>query len=132
SAGRKSLDSAIRSGYMVMAVAAVTNLLLNLRGTAPLPWAVLPIMVYSTGMGIAASSLQVRLLDLAPHRAGMLSSCQAFVQSLGNTVSAAVLVPLLWGATLHLALGMAGLLALGALLYTWHLRTTGRAVVSVN
>lgn len=98
----------------------------------PLPWAVLPIMVYSTGMGIAASSLQVRLLDLAPQRAGMLSSCQAFVQSLGNTVSAAVLVPFLWGATLHLALGMAGLLALGALLYTWHLRTTGRAAVSVN
>ncbi len=132
SAGRKSLDWAIRSGYMVMAVAALANLLLNLRGTAPLPWAVLPIMVYSTGMGIAASSLQVRLLDLAPQRAGMLSSCQAFVQSLGNTVSAAVLVPFLWGATLHLALGMAGLLALGALLYTWHLRTTGRAVVSVN
>lgn len=130
SAGRKSLDWAIRTGYLIMATAAACNLLLNLHGTAQLPWAVLPIMLYTTGMGIAASSLQVRLLDLAPHRMGMASSCQAFVQSVGNALCAAVLAPLLWGSTLHMALGMAGLLGLGALLYALHARAGDRATIA--
>ena len=132
SAGRRSLDWAIRTGYLVMALAAACNLLLNFDGASALPWAVAPILVYTTGMGIAASSLQVRLLDLAPHRMGMVSSCQAFVQSMGNTVTAAVLAPLLWGSTLHMALGMAGLLGSGALLYAWHLRKAGRATMPVD
>jgi MFS family permease len=51
SAGRKSLDWAIRTGYLIMGVAAACNLLLNLHGTAQLPWAVLPIMLYTTGDG---------------------------------------------------------------------------------
>lgn len=129
SAGRKSLDWAIRSGFLVMTIAAAWNLLMNLDAHTTLPWAVIPIMVYTTGMGIAASSLQVRLLDLAPYRMGMVSSCQAFVQSMGNVFTAAVLAPLLWGSTLHLALGMAGLLATGALLYLWHIRRSGRATM---
>ncbi|HZH08080.1 MAG TPA: multidrug effflux MFS transporter [Lautropia sp.] len=130
SAGRKSLDWAIRTGYLIMGVAAACNLLLNLHGTAQLPWAVLPIMLYTTGMGIAASSLQVRLLDLAPDRMGMASSCQAFVQSVGNALSAAVLAPLLWGSTLRMALGMAILLGLGALLYALHVRASDRATIA--
>ena len=130
SAGKKSLDWAIRTGYLIMAVAAVCNLLLNLGPAATrLPWAVLPVMVYTTGMGIAASSLQVRLLDLAPHRSGMASSCQAFVQSAGNALSAAVLAPLLWGSTVHLAIGMAGLLGLGAFLYAMHARAPRHATI---
>lgn len=132
SAGRKSLEWAIRTGYLVMASGAAWNLLLNIGGPSALPWAVAPILVYTTGMGIATSSLQVRLLDLAPLRMGMVSSCQAFVQSISNTVSAAVLAPLLWGSTLHMALGMAGLLGTGALLYAWHLRTVGRATMTVD
>lgn len=128
-AGRRSLDWAIRCGYLVMGFAAGCNLLLNIGGPPPLIWAVLPILGYTTGMGIAASSLQVRLLDLAPHRMGMVSSCQAFVQSLGNAACAAILAPLLWSKTIHMALGMAGLLALGAVLYAWQLKRVGRATM---
>ncbi len=121
-AGRRSLEWAIRTGYLIMACAATANVALNLAGPSSLPWAILPIFLYTTGMGFAQSSLQVRLLDLAPERMGMVSSCQAFIQSLGNALAAAVLAPLLWDSMLHLALGMAVLLAIGGLLYLWQLR----------
>jgi DHA1 family bicyclomycin/chloramphenicol resistance-like MFS transporter len=58
---------------------------------------------------------------------GMVSSCQAFEQSMGNAAAAAALVPLLWDSPLHMAIGMAALLATGALLYRRHLAVAGRA-----
>lgn len=127
SAGRRSLDWAIVCGFAVMAVAAAAGLAVALGAPDALPWAVLPIMIYTAGMGIASSSLQVRLLDLAPLRMGMVSSCQAFVQSMGNAAAAAILVPLLWDSPLRMALATACLLAIGALLYRRHLNATGAA-----
>ncbi len=119
-AGRRPLDWAIRAGYAVMALGAVLGIAFNLGGIPPFALSIAPLVIYTAGMGVSMSSLQVRVLDLAPHRAGMVSSCQGFVQSLFNTLTAAVLVPLLWDSPLHLAYGMAGLLAAGASFYLWH------------
>ncbi|HYG67515.1 MAG TPA: Bcr/CflA family drug resistance efflux transporter, partial [Anaeromyxobacteraceae bacterium] len=44
----------------------------------------------------------------------LASSCQAFVQTSGNALVTAVVAPAVWGSALTLALGMAGLLAVGA------------------
>ena len=65
---------------------------------------------------------------------GTAASCQSFLQSGLNTLTAGVIAPLAWGATLHLAAAQAVLIALGiAMLAGWepvvslpHLEKGGR------
>ena len=52
----------------------------------------------------------------------MTSSCQMFLQSMFNSLLAGVIVPILWGSTRFLALGMTGLFLLGALACGLYLR----------
>ena len=105
-----------------MALAALGNLALSLWVPASLPWSVLPIPLYTLGMSLTMPSLTLLALDPFPTRRGLAASCQMFLQSTFNSVLAGMLAPALWGSTLTLALGMAGLLALGALATALHHR----------
>lgn len=87
-----------------------------------MPWSVAHLLVYNIGMAITMPSLTLLALDLFPQQRGLASSCQTFLQSSLNTVAAAVLAPLLWSSTRHLALGSAVLLCLGLLCTLLHTR----------
>jgi DHA1 family bicyclomycin/chloramphenicol resistance-like MFS transporter len=50
-----------------------------------------------------------------PAQRGLAASCQSFFQSSFNTVIAALIAPALWGSTLSLAWGMAGMMAIGGI-----------------
>lgn len=113
-AGRLSPTRTIVWGYGVMAMAAAINLLLNLALPPGLPWSLLPLPLYTCGMALAMPSLQLLAIDLFPERRGLASSCLGVVQTGTNAIAAAVIIPLLWDAPLHLAMGMAVFLALGA------------------
>ena len=121
-AGRLSASRTIRIGYLLMALAALGNLALSLWVPASLPWSILPIPLYTLGMSLTIPSLTLLALDPFPTRRGLAASCQMFLQSTFNSVLAGMLAPALWGSTLTLALGMAGLLALGALATALHHR----------
>ncbi len=108
-ARRWSRTRAIRTGYAVMLAAVVANLVLNAIWLPQLPWAVLPIMVYTIGMSLAAPGLTLSLLDLFPHIRGMAASLQNFTATLLNALVAGVISPLLAVSSLHLAGGMAAL-----------------------
>ena len=112
-AGRLSARRTIALGYALMIVAVAANLALNLATVPGLPWAILPLPVYTTGMALAVPSLQLLALDLYPERRGLASSCQGVVQTGTSAFTAAILAPLLWATPLALALGMAGFMALG-------------------
>jgi DHA1 family bicyclomycin/chloramphenicol resistance-like MFS transporter len=115
-AGRHTPHQTIVGGFISMAGAAVLNLVMCLLWPATL-WNILPLVIYCAGMSLVAPSLQLLALDLFPERRGLASSCLGVAQTAVNAVAAALLVPLLWGSPLHLALGMAGALLLGALTY---------------
>ena len=114
-ARRWTRSRAVRVGYAVMGLAVIGNLLLNLFTLPVLPWAVLPIMLYTTGMSLAAPALTLSLLDLFPHMRGMAASLQNFMATLLNAVVAGLLSPLLSVSGLHLAAGMAVMLMAGLL-----------------
>jgi len=116
-AGRRSLDACVRLGQLIMAVSVAVALVLAHVLPGRLPWAVLPLAAYTFGLAIAMSSLQVMLIDLAPQRRGMVSSCQGFVQSLANSLAAGLLVPLVWGTLGGLAWTSAALMTIGIALY---------------
>ncbi|MCL2524993.1 MAG: multidrug effflux MFS transporter [Betaproteobacteria bacterium] len=114
-AGKLSPAKTIALGYALMAIAAALNLAINLTLPPGLPWSVTPLLVYTTGMALTMPCLTLLALDPFPAQRGLAASCQTFLQSVFNSLAAALVVPLLWGATLHLALGMSGLMLLGGL-----------------
>jgi len=115
----------IRKGFLLMALAAALNLLLRLLEAPALPWAIVPLPLYTIGMAVVMPGLTLLALDRFPNRRGLGSSCQGFIHTGGNTLSAGLLVPLLWGSLLTMAAGMVVLLIsafLFALAYRWLVR----------
>lgn len=119
-AGKRSLEKTIFLGYLIMLLAVLTNVTLNLALPPALPWSVMPIFVYTLGMSLAMPCLTILALDPFPEQRGLAASCQTFFQSGANSIAAGLIVPLLWGSTLKLALGMALMMSLGALAATAH------------
>ena len=116
-AGRWGNLRTIAVAYGVMAVAVVLNLGFHAWHEAALPWSVAPLALYVVGNALAAPSLTLMALDLMPENRGLASSCQGFVQTVGNGAVAAVVAPLCWGGALPLSLGMGAVFAAGGLAF---------------
>lgn len=110
-AGRWSNLRTLTLAYAIMAFAAVGNGILHWLQPAALPWSVLPLALYVLGTAVAMPSLTLMALDLFPHRRGLASSCQGFVQTLGSAVVAAAIAPMVWGTARRLSAGMLTLFA---------------------
>ena len=121
-AGKLSLRQTILRGYLCMGAAALLNLALNLLWPPSLPWNLLPIPLYTFGMSLAMPCLTLLALDPFPAQRGLAASCQMFLQASFNGGVAGVIAPALWSSPRTLALGMGGLLLLGALAATLHRR----------
>lgn len=121
-AGRHGTERILWLGYALMGIAATVNLLYSHFLPPALPWSVAPLFIYTTGMSLAMPSLTLMALDLFPAQRGLAASCQTFVQSVTNGISAALVAPALWSSTPLLSRGMAGLLLLGMLATAFLLR----------
>ncbi|MCG2575859.1 multidrug effflux MFS transporter [Dechloromonas sp. XY25] len=118
--GKLSLPRCIALGYVIMGSAAAINLVINLTLPPGLPWNVVPIFIYTFGMSLATPCLSIFALDPFPAQRGLAASCQTFFQSGFNGLTAALIAPALWGSTLTLSLGMAGLLFGGGMAALLH------------
>ena len=119
-AGRSTPKVQVRLGYWLILLSAVSNLAYNLAVTQiSVPWALIPIFLAGTGMGLIFPILALSVIDLAPQQRGLASSLQMFVQLMINTVVAGVASPLLSDSPLHLALGATGFFLVGWLLWRW-------------
>ena len=119
-AGKVTSGQTIALGYLVMSCAALSNVGINLALPPGLPQSVVPLFVYTLGMSLAMPSLTLLALDPFPAQRGLAASCQTFFQSGFNSLAAALIAPVLWGSTLTLALGMAGLMGLGGMAAAAH------------
>jgi MFS transporter, DHA1 family, multidrug resistance protein len=89
------------------------NVWLNWHGAASLPWALLPLGLYSFGWALLVPVVTLMVLDLFPHRRGMASSLQATVGSVANAWVAGGLAPMVMHDARALAWGSAGLMGVG-------------------
>ena len=80
--------------------------------------AIIPLVIYTTGAGIAMPAMTVLSLDCFPHNRGAASAVQGFMQMMGNALIASVIVPLLSHQPDWLALGQLSLVVIALLL--WH------------
>ena len=114
-AGRMSGMKTIGIGYIVMFVAATSNVVLNMAVPPALPWTLAPIIFYVLGMSTAAPSLTLLALDLFPSQRGLASSCQGFL-SLGASSIMSAFISVFWGSTLSLAWTMLTILVGGTIM----------------
>jgi len=114
-AGRMPNARILYLAYGWMAGAALLNLTVCTWLPANIWINIAPIGLYNIGMAFAMPVLSVAALDRHPRLRGTAASGQAFVQMLFSTVSAGLLIPLLWHHRLGLAMGMAIYLAIGFL-----------------
>ncbi|MDE3011751.1 MAG: multidrug effflux MFS transporter [Pseudomonadota bacterium] len=121
-AGHWSRARTIQAGFALTCGSALLNLVGNAWHAPALPWAVLPIMSYTTGMALVMPSVTLILLDFFPHNRGMAASLQNCMATLLNAFLAGVVSPLLSVSGLGLAGGMAGFSAAGLVCWLayWH------------
>lgn len=124
-AGRLSTQGTIRVGFCVMFAAGVFALC-TMSGLLPegIVWAVLPLMIYTIGIGIVRPGMALIAMDFLPQSRGLAASMQSFVQTIFFALCSALLVPLLFGngALYDLAIAGFGLLTISLWLIAMNMR----------
>jgi MFS transporter, DHA1 family, multidrug resistance protein len=112
-AGRMCPQKTVKLAYAWMAVIVMMNILVCVYLPISVINNILPIALFNVGMALAMPILSLAALDRHPKIRGTAASGQAFMQMLISTISAGLVVPLLWASTTGLALGMLGYLLFG-------------------
>jgi DHA1 family bicyclomycin/chloramphenicol resistance-like MFS transporter len=112
-AGRYARQKVVKVAYLWMAAMVILNVLICYALPTRPVYNILPIALFNVGMALAMPILSLVALDRHPKIRGTAASGQAFIQMLLSTVSAGLIVPLVWYAPSGLALAMAGYLIFG-------------------
>jgi DHA1 family bicyclomycin/chloramphenicol resistance-like MFS transporter len=94
-------------GYGMMLLACVLNVAYTALFTPQVPWAVLPLAVYTFGLAVAMPAIQVGALALFPDNRGLASSMLSFIQMMSFALVSGLVAPLLFGSAFKLACGVA-------------------------
>jgi len=124
-ATRMSSFALIRLGFACMLVAGMVNLAYASFFTAAVPWAVVPLAMYTFGLALAAPGMILLMLSFFPDLKGMAASVQSFIHMLTFAVIAGLIAPLLFDHAAALAAGHLVGVLLGALLWAWAGRGLG-------
>jgi len=111
-AGKIADHTIIRVAYGWMLAMAFLNI--AICSFFPAGWLnILPIALYNIGMAVAVPILSIAALTKHPKIRGTAASGQAFMQMVFSTVSAGLIVPLVWSTPLNLALTMLAYVLIG-------------------
>jgi len=94
-------------GYGVMALASILNVGYNALFAASVPWAVLPLAVFTFGLAVAMPGIQLSAMGLFPNNRGLAASMVGFIQMMSFALVSGLVAPLLFGSALKLAGGAA-------------------------
>jgi len=107
-AHRYSQQAMIRMGYTLMALAALANVGYNYLFPAEVPWAVLPLFMYSFALALSMPPMTLLALNHFPNHNGLAASMQSFIQMLLFALVSGLVAPLLFESAFKLACGMLG------------------------
>ncbi|SHG70437.1 multidrug effflux MFS transporter [Massilia sp. CF038] len=97
-------------GFAIMGAAAALSVAYNSVFVAAIPWAVLPLAIYTFGLAVAMPAIQVGALSLFPDNRGLAASMLSFIQMMLFALVSGLVAPLLFDSALKLACGvLAGL-----------------------
>lgn len=114
-AGVYTSQQVLKVAYAWMAAMVLLNLVVCLNLAVSPLCNILPVALFNVGMALAMPILSLAALDRHAKIRGTAASGQAFVQMLLSTVSAGLIVPLVWAEPFGLAMAMAAYLLFGYL-----------------
>jgi DHA1 family bicyclomycin/chloramphenicol resistance-like MFS transporter len=94
-------------GYGLMGLSGVWGAAYNAVFAATIPWAVLPLALFTFGLAFAMPAIQVKALSLFPDNRGLASSMQSFIQMMAFALVSGLAAPLLFDSAFKLACGLA-------------------------
>jgi DHA1 family bicyclomycin/chloramphenicol resistance-like MFS transporter len=115
-AGKYAQSKVIKAAYWWMFLMVILNLLVCFLLPMEPVYNIAPIALFNVGMALAMPILSLAALDRHPKIRGTAASGQAFIQMLLSTISAGLIVPLVWYAPSGLAIAMACYLLIGWLM----------------
>lgn len=104
-------------GFALMGASAVWGVAYNAAFAATIPWAVLPLALFTFGLAFAMPAIQVKALSLFPENRGLASSMQSFIQMMAFALVSGLAAPLLFDSALKLSSGLAAALLTSFLLW---------------
>jgi DHA1 family bicyclomycin/chloramphenicol resistance-like MFS transporter len=105
-AGKYPAKRVLSVAYAWMFLIVVSNLVVCYFLPINPVFNILPIALFNIGMGLVMPVISLAALDRHPRIRGTAASGQAFMQMLFSTVSAGLVVPLMWGSVQTLAITM--------------------------
>jgi DHA1 family bicyclomycin/chloramphenicol resistance-like MFS transporter len=112
-AGQFVAKKVVKLAYVWMCLVAILNIAVCYFLPTNIIYNILPVALFNVGMALSMPILSIAALDRHPKIRGTAASGQAFIQMVLSTVSAGVVVPLVWYAPAGLAWAMAAYLLLG-------------------
>lgn len=116
-AGRIDSDKLLRIGFVVLAFGMAANIGYNSLFEATIPWAIIPVFIYSFGMSLVMPGMMLKTLGHLPQMKGMASSLMNFMQMFLFAVVSGVIAPLVYESALHIALCVAVGVSISACLW---------------
>jgi DHA1 family bicyclomycin/chloramphenicol resistance-like MFS transporter len=120
-AQRWSSGRCLVTGFTIMALASLWNLIICYWAPAAYGWYLPYLFIYTLGMALIQPTIVLAGMDCVPDRRGLGSSLQLFIQTGFNAVLAALIAPFFWHTPLLLASGaaLAMTLSLGVAALAW-------------
>ena len=118
-------------GFAIMGAASVISVSYNYFFVAAIPWAVLPLAIYTFGLAVAMPAIQVAALALFPDNRGLASSMLSFIQMMAFALVSGLLAPMLFDSAFKLACGVAGGLLVSFVCWRLSLRMAGASLKPV-
>ena len=112
-AGKFAAVRVVKAAYVWMGAVVLLNIAICYFLPTSTVFNILPVALFNVGMALAMPILSIAALDRHPKIRGTAASGQAFIQMLLSTVSAGLIVPLVWYAPSGLAWAMATYLMIG-------------------
>ena len=112
-AGKYGAKPVLKAAFVWMALIVTANIAICYYLPVKPIYNILPVALFNIGMALIMPILSLAALDRHPKIRGTAASGQAFIQMLLSTVSAGLIVPLVWYAPSGLAIAMAVYLVLG-------------------
>jgi DHA1 family bicyclomycin/chloramphenicol resistance-like MFS transporter len=107
----------VRLGFGLMAAGAAVNIAASLWLAPRVPWAVLPLTLYTFGFSFVAPVTTIEGLDMIPQRKGLAASLQGFTQILVFALISGFVARLVYHSGPKHAVGLTVLMGLSWLAY---------------
>jgi MFS transporter, DHA1 family, multidrug resistance protein len=114
-AGKFASKKVVKWAYVWMASIVTVNVLVCYTQAVSLVTNILPVALFNVGMALCMPILSLAALDRHPKIRGTAASGQAFIQMFLSTISAGLVVPMVWSSPLGLALAASCYLLLSIL-----------------